>query len=109
VGEPLYLDVVTAVHEAWDGAMPKVVGGRYGLSSKEFTPGMIKSVFDHLRSTYLIDRANFIGCHQWSFLEWLDVLQSAAPGATFLLNSPYPWMQSGEAIVSHSSPSTPRL
>lgn len=182
-GEPLYLDVVTAVHEAWDGAMPKVVGGRYGLSSKEFTPGMIKSVFDNLRqtqpknhftvginddltqtsltydptfsteprntiramfyglgadgtvganknsieiigeetdnyaqgyfvydskksgsitishlrfgpdpirSTYLIDRANFIGCHQWNFLEWLDVLQSAAPEATFLLNSPYP-------------------
>jgi pyruvate-ferredoxin/flavodoxin oxidoreductase len=182
-GEPLYLDVVTAVHEAWEGEMPKIVGGRYGLSSKEFTPGMIKSVFDNLRqtqpknhftvginddltqtslaydptfstepgntiramfyglgadgtvganknsieiigeetenyaqgyfvydskksgsitishlrfgpdpirSTYLIDRANFIGCHQWNFLEWLDVLQSAAPGATFLLNSPYP-------------------
>lgn len=181
-GEPLYLDVVTALHEAWAGKMPKVVGGRYGLSSKEFTPAMIKSVFEHLRqvkprnhftvginddltqtsltydptfsterdntiramfyglgadgtvganknsieiigeetdnyvqgyfvydskksgsitishlrfgadpirSTYLIDRANFIGCHQWGFLEWLDVLQSAAPGATFLLNSPY--------------------
>jgi pyruvate-ferredoxin/flavodoxin oxidoreductase len=181
-GEPLYLDVVTALHEVWDGDIPKVVGGRYGLSSKEFTPAMIKSVFDNLlqtkpknhftvgiddditqtslaydpafstepnnvvramfyglgsdgtvganknsieiigeetdnyaqgyfvydskksgsitvshlrfgpdpiRSTYLIDRANFVGCHQWNFLEWLDVLQSAALGATFLLNSPY--------------------
>ncbi|MEE3717133.1 pyruvate:ferredoxin (flavodoxin) oxidoreductase [Tumidithrix elongata RA019] len=182
-GEPLYLDVVTACHEAWDGEMPKIVGGRYGLSSKEFTPAMIKSIFDNLaqtkpknhftvginddltqtsltydssfstepidvvramfyglgsdgtvganknsieiigeetdnyaqgyfvydskksgsitvshlrfgpnpiRSTYLIDRANFIGCHQWNFLEWLDVLQFAAIGATFLINSPYP-------------------
>lgn len=181
-GEPLYLDVVAALHEAWAGALPKILGGRYGLSSKEFTPAMIKSVFDHLsqfnpkshftvginddltqtsltydptfsveppsvvcamfyglgadgtvganknsieiigeetdnyaqgyfvydskksgsitvshlrfgpkpiRSTYLIDRANFIGCHQWNFLEWLDVLEFAAPGATFLLNSPY--------------------
>ncbi|WP_017715389.1 pyruvate:ferredoxin (flavodoxin) oxidoreductase [Kamptonema formosum] len=47
-GEPLYLDVVTALHEEWPGAMPKVVGGRYGLSSKEFTPAMVKAVFDNL-------------------------------------------------------------
>ncbi|MBW4496297.1 MAG: pyruvate:ferredoxin (flavodoxin) oxidoreductase [Oscillatoria princeps RMCB-10] len=47
-GEPLYLDVVTALHEEWPGAMPKVVGGRYGLSSKEFTPAMVKGVFDNL-------------------------------------------------------------
>lgn len=182
-GEPLYLDVVTAVQEAWTGTMPKVVGGRYGLSSKEFTPAMVKGVLDNLsqdkpknhftiginddlthtsipfdpefstepktvsravfyglgsdgtvganknsikiigsetenyaqgyfvydskksgavtvshlrfgpdpiRSTYLIDQANFVGCHQWSFLEKLDVLEVAAQGATFLLNSPYP-------------------
>jgi pyruvate-ferredoxin/flavodoxin oxidoreductase len=181
-GDPLYLDVVTALSEAWEGAMPTVVGGRYGLSSKEFTPAMIKAVFDQLnqakpknhftigihddvthtsldydarfstepetvvramfyglgadgtvganknsikiigeetdnyaqgyfvydskksgsitvshlrfgptpiRSTYLIQQANFIGCHQWGFLEQLDVLAAAAPGATFLLNSPY--------------------
>ncbi|MGK7925621.1 MAG: pyruvate:ferredoxin (flavodoxin) oxidoreductase [Spirulina sp.] len=44
---------------------------------------------DRIRSTYLIKQANFIGCHQWTFLEKLDVLQAAAPGATFLLNSPY--------------------
>lgn len=51
-GEPLYLDVVTALAEAvaeGDMArMPRVVGGRYGLSSKEFTPAMVKSVFDEL-------------------------------------------------------------
>ncbi|WP_017659271.1 pyruvate:ferredoxin (flavodoxin) oxidoreductase [Baaleninema simplex] len=181
-GEPLYLDVVSAFSEAWDGEMPKIVGGRYGLSSKEFSPAMVKGVFDNLaqdkpknhftvgihddltntsieydtnfstepesvvrsvfyglgsdgtvganknsikiigsetdnyaqgyfvydskksgavtvshlrfgpdaiRSTYLIDRANFVGCHQWTFLEKLNVLKAAAPGATFLLNSPY--------------------
>ena len=182
-GEPLYLDVVVALSEAWVGQMPKVVGGRYGLSSKEFTPAMIKGVFENLaqlqpqnhftvgikddlthtslpydrtfsiesdavvravfyglgadgtvganknsiktigeetdnyaqgyfvydskksgsitishlrfgaepiRSTYLIDRANFIGCHQWVFLEQLEVLNTAVNGATFLLNSPEP-------------------
>ena len=56
-GEPLYLDVVTALHEAVNGdkpgvafkAMPRVIGGRYGLSSKEFNPAMVKSVFDEMR------------------------------------------------------------
>jgi len=54
-GEPLYKDVVTAIAEAFTAGsaryatMPRVVGGRYGLSSKEFTPGMIKSVFDELK------------------------------------------------------------
>ena len=47
-GEPLYLDVVTAFHEAWDGPMPRIVGGRYGLGSKEFNPPMIKAIFDNL-------------------------------------------------------------
>ncbi len=181
-GEPLYKDVVTAFNEEKEGAMPKIVGGRYGLSSKEFNPAMVKSVFDNLkadkpknhftvginddlshtslpfdtdfsiepdhvvramfygfgsdgtvganknsikiigeetdnyaqgyfvydskksgavtvshlrfganpiRSTYLIDKANFVGCHQWSFLEKLDVLKSAANGSIFLMNSPY--------------------
>jgi pyruvate-ferredoxin/flavodoxin oxidoreductase len=185
IGEPLYQDIVTALVEAWpdaQGAAPKVYGGRYGLSSKEFTPGMIKSVFDELASpspkarftvgiyddvtrlslkwdddfstepadgiravfyglgadgtvganknsvkivgentpmhaqgyfvydskksgsvtvshlrfskrpiigSYLITRANFIACHQFDFMERLDVLSVAEPGATFLLNSPY--------------------
>ncbi|NJO45029.1 MAG: pyruvate:ferredoxin (flavodoxin) oxidoreductase [Oscillatoriales cyanobacterium RM2_1_1] len=181
-GEPLYLDVITALSEAWEGEKLKVVGGRYGLSSKEFTPAMVKGVFENLaqdkpknhftvgihddvtqtsipydpefsiepeqvvramfyglgsdgtvganknsikiigddtdnyaqgyfvydskksgavtishlrfgpnpiRSTYLIDQANFTGCHQWSFVERLEVLKAVAPGSTFLLNSPY--------------------
>ncbi len=186
-GEPLYQDVLTAIAERIDAgtlpfAQPKVVGGRYGLSSKEFTPAMIKGIYDELskpnpknhftiginddvthtsldydpeystadpktvralfyglgadgtvganknsvkiiaeetnnyaqgyfvydskksgsttvshlrfgpdpiRSTYLISKANFIACHQFNFLEKLDVLKYAEPGATFLLNSPF--------------------
>jgi pyruvate-ferredoxin/flavodoxin oxidoreductase len=55
-GEPLYLDIVTAINEAdaWDvhnrKQLPKVIGGRYGLSSKEFTPAMAKAVFDELKN-----------------------------------------------------------
>jgi pyruvate-ferredoxin/flavodoxin oxidoreductase len=186
--EPMYLDVVSALNEAlMNGtgpikSMPRVIGGRYGLSSKEFTPAMVKAVFDelskpkpknhfvvgivddvsnnsleydltfsteaddvfrgifyglgadgtvganknsikiigedtdfsaqgyfvydskksgsttisHLRfgprpihSTYLIDQAKFVACHQWFFLEKYDVLKSCLPGGTFLLNSIY--------------------
>ncbi|MDB9347018.1 pyruvate:ferredoxin (flavodoxin) oxidoreductase [Nodularia spumigena] len=180
-GEPLYLDVVAAIHEAWENT-PKIIGGRYGLSSKEFTPAMVKSIFDHLsqpqprnhftvginddvthtslkfepnfstepdnviramfyglgsdgtvganknsikiigeetdnyaqgyfvydskksgsmtvshlrfgpqpiRSTYLINKANFIGCHHWGFLERIDILKDAISGGTLLLNSPH--------------------
>jgi pyruvate-ferredoxin/flavodoxin oxidoreductase len=179
-GEPLYCDVITALAEM--GVAKKVIGGRYGLSSKEFTPAMVKGVFDellkkspknhftvgirddvtftsldydpefstevpgtvralfyglgadgtvganknsikiigeetdnfaqgyfvydskksgaittsHLRfgprplhSSYLITKANFVACHQFSFLERLDMLKAAEPGATFLLNSTY--------------------
>jgi pyruvate-ferredoxin/flavodoxin oxidoreductase len=182
-GEPLYLDVVTAVHEEWTGAaQPHVIGGRYGLSSKEFTPAMVSAVFDELarpqpkrhfvvgivddvsrasldydpdfsiepqevvramfyglgsdgtvganknsikiigedtpnyaqgyfvydskksgsvtvshlrfgprpiRAPYLVQAANFVACHQFSFLERFDMLKNAVPGAVFLLNSPY--------------------
>ncbi|MFG0252811.1 MAG: pyruvate:ferredoxin (flavodoxin) oxidoreductase, partial [Phycisphaerales bacterium JB038] len=186
-GEPLYQDVLTSLqHAVEDGtlpfAMPKVIGGRYGLSSKEFTPAMVKAVFDeltadaprrlftvgimddvthlsldydaefdiepddvvramfyglgadgtvganknsikiigeetenyaqgyfvydskksgaitisHLRfgprpiqSTYLIRKANFVGCHQFVFMDKYDVLECATPGAVFLLNAPY--------------------
>ncbi len=49
VGEPLYLDVVAAFAEN-DRVMPKIVGGRYGLSSKEFTPAMVKAIFNNLNS-----------------------------------------------------------
>ncbi|HVN75459.1 MAG TPA: pyruvate:ferredoxin (flavodoxin) oxidoreductase [Thermoanaerobaculaceae bacterium] len=54
IGDPLYLDVVTALREAHDAGMtsfdpcPRVFAGRYGLSSKEFTPGMIKAVYDEI-------------------------------------------------------------
>jgi pyruvate-ferredoxin/flavodoxin oxidoreductase len=54
VGDPLYLDVVTALREACDRGLasfdrePVVVGGRYGLSSKEFTPAMVKAIFAEL-------------------------------------------------------------
>ncbi len=54
-GEPLYQDVVAALFEAQSNgwgklkSLPKVVGGRYGLSSKEFTPAMVKAVFDNLK------------------------------------------------------------
>ena len=48
VGEPLFLDVVAALTESERDNRPRVIGGRYGLSSKEFTPAMIKGVFDEL-------------------------------------------------------------
>lgn len=54
IGEPLYMDVVTALNEAAGspeakfGAAPRVVGGRYGLSSKEFTPAMVKAIVDEI-------------------------------------------------------------
>lgn len=185
LGEPLYLDVLTALNEsrfAEGQRNVRVIGGRYGLSSKEFTPAMAKAVFDELknsapknhftvgihddvthtsleydseystedprtvralfyglgsdgtvganknsikiigtntdnyaqgyfvydskkagsvtvshlrfgprpiRSSYLITKANFVACHQFQFLERVDVLVAAEPGATFLLNSPF--------------------
>jgi len=55
-GEPLYLDVINALHEGLQHGygqlknMPFVVGGRYGLSSKEFTPAMVKAVFDNIKT-----------------------------------------------------------
>jgi pyruvate-ferredoxin/flavodoxin oxidoreductase len=187
-GEPLFLDVASAIPE-FAGPTPRVIGGRYGLSSKEFTPAMVRAVFDELagarprarftlginddvggsslrydptftiepdatvrcvfwglgadgtvganknsikiigayespaggrrhaqgyfvydskksgsvttshlrfgpqpiRAPYLIGagQAGFVACHQFAFLERLDVLSYAAPGAVFLLNSPF--------------------
>ncbi|HPB31530.1 MAG TPA: pyruvate:ferredoxin (flavodoxin) oxidoreductase, partial [Candidatus Sumerlaeota bacterium] len=188
IGEPLYLDVRTAIGEALETkpasftGWPEIIGGRYGLSSKEFTPAMVKAVFDNLklaspknhftigimddvtntsldydhswavegdevarcmfyglgadgtvganknsikiigsltdnyaqgyfvydskkagaitvshlrfgkdpiRSPYLITDANFVACHNFTFLEKYDMLANAHPGATFLLNSPF--------------------
>ena len=48
IGEPLYMDIINAFVEA-GRKMPKIIGGRYGLSSKEFNPGMVKAVFDELK------------------------------------------------------------
>jgi pyruvate-ferredoxin/flavodoxin oxidoreductase len=56
-GDPLYLDVINGLHEGLRlgygklKAMPEVVGGRYGLSSKEFTPAMVKAIFDELKQS----------------------------------------------------------
>ncbi|PIU40034.1 MAG: pyruvate:ferredoxin (flavodoxin) oxidoreductase [Candidatus Omnitrophica bacterium CG07_land_8_20_14_0_80_50_8] len=185
-GEPLFLDCVSAIQEGLQNkwgtlkSSPRVIGGRYGLSSKEFTPAMVKGVFDNLalpdpknhftvginddvshtsipydkafriahagcyqaiffglgsdgtvganknsikiigehtdhfiqgyfvydskkagamtvshlrfgpqpiRSAYLVDKANFVGCHQTTFLEQLDVLENIEPAGTFLLNT----------------------
>jgi pyruvate-ferredoxin/flavodoxin oxidoreductase len=186
-GEPLYHDVLTAIFESQrEGAlpfdMPNITAGRYGLSSKEFTPAMIKALFDELgkakpkhhftigihddvthtsvefdpsfiikgegmveamfyglgsdgtvganknsikiigeetdnfaqgyfvydskksgsmttshlrfgpkpiRSTYLIQQADFVACHQSVFMEKFDILSRVKPGGTFLLNTPF--------------------
>lgn len=180
-GEPLYQDIITALAET--GRTAKVIGGRYGLSSKEFTPAMVKGVFDEMqkkapknhftvginddvtntsiaydpafnieaddtvrglfyglgsdgtvganknsikiigeetdlyaqgyfqydakksggitrshlrfgprpiRHSCLVTSANFIGVHQFVFMETFDIISNAAEGGTLLLNSPYP-------------------
>ena len=57
-GEPLYNDIITALVEKCQdkeckfGSIPKTIGGRYGLSSKEFTPAMVKAVFDELNKKF---------------------------------------------------------
>ena len=62
-GEPLYLDVRAALDEARDerrsplAADPLVVGGRYGLSSKEFSPSMVAAIFDNLSQDQPLHRA----------------------------------------------------
>ncbi|MDO5678141.1 MAG: pyruvate:ferredoxin (flavodoxin) oxidoreductase [Propionibacteriaceae bacterium] len=185
-GEPMFLDVSSVLAEAVANGerehLPLMIGGRYGLSSKEFTPAMVQAIFDelgkenpkprftiginddvthlsldydssldledpetlravfyglgsdgtvgankntikilgssdelyaqgyfvydskksgsrtvsHLRfgpnpikAPYLVSKAGFIGCHHWSILERVDVLEFARPGTTLLLNSPY--------------------
>ena len=187
LGEPLYLDVVASLTELNDSKelgfhMPHIIGGRYGLSSKEFTPAMIKTIFEEIqkekpkrhftiginddvthtsldydesftlthnnmvesiffglgsdgtvganknsikiigehtdnfaqgyfvydskksgsmtvshlrfgkekiRATYLIQKADFVACHQSVFMEKFDILSHAKEGSTFLLNSPF--------------------
>lgn len=186
-GEPMFLDVTSSIQRAvstgtWAGDMPCVVGGRYGLSSKEFTPAMVLGVYQHLlgespkhgftvgidddvthtsipfdptfslepenctramffglgadgtvganknsikilgdiegtyaqgyfvydskksgsrtlshlrfgpspiQAPYLIQSANFIGCHQFNFVGKVDMLERAEKNAVFLVNSPH--------------------
>jgi pyruvate-ferredoxin/flavodoxin oxidoreductase len=57
VGEPLYMDVVNAISEysglrTTNQMLPSIIGGRYGLASKEFNPAMVKAVFDELKKTH---------------------------------------------------------
>jgi pyruvate-ferredoxin/flavodoxin oxidoreductase len=49
IGEPLYMDVINALHAGWEHGMPKVIGGRYGLASKEFNPAMVMAIFEELK------------------------------------------------------------
>ncbi|OIQ84363.1 pyruvate-flavodoxin oxidoreductase [mine drainage metagenome] len=90
-GEPLYKDVLTAVAQHYStgackfGALPRVVGGRYGLASKEFTPGMVKRVFDELRQAR--PKNDFtIGIHDdvtHTSLEWDAAYRTDAHDRTF--------------------------
>ncbi len=89
-GEPLYKDVVTAIasqlhdKKARFSTMPIIVGGRYGLSSKEFTPGMVKAVFDMLAAQ---PKNHFtIGIHDdvsKTSLEWDENFRTSANAETF--------------------------
>ena len=48
IGEPLYMDVISALHAGWKQPMPVIIGGRYGLASKEFNPAMVMAIFNEL-------------------------------------------------------------
>ncbi len=90
-GEPLYKDVLGALAQDFiSGAakfseLPKVVGGRYGLSSKEFTPGMIKAIFDELKQAQ--PKNNFtVGIHDdvtHTSLDWDANYRTDALAETF--------------------------
>ena len=90
-GEPLYKDVLAAIARQYCsgdcqfGQMPIVVGGRYGLSSKEFTPGMIKAVFDELKQEQPKNHFT-IGIHDdvtHTSLEWDTGFRTHAQADTF--------------------------
>ncbi len=85
VGEPLYQDVITAFAEAqaagtW-GALPLIVGGRYGLGSKEFNPGMAKAVFDNLAADKPKNHftVGIIDDVAFTSLEWDDEFSTEGP------------------------------
>ena len=52
IGEPLFMDIVNAMHISWNHDMPVIIGGRYGLASKEFSPAMVKAIFEELTKKY---------------------------------------------------------
>lgn len=90
-GEPLYKDVVTALAqdaisgEGYFAQMPRVIGGRYGLSSKEFTPGMIAAVFDELAKPQPKNQFT-IGIHDdvsHTSLEWESAFRATANEDTY--------------------------
>ena len=90
-GEPLYKDVVTALAqqvmsgESRFGEMPRVIGGRYGLSSKEFTPGMIVAVYEQLAQEQLKNHFT-IGIHDdlsHTSLDWDERVRTDAHEETF--------------------------
>jgi pyruvate-ferredoxin/flavodoxin oxidoreductase len=90
-GEPLYKDVLTAIArqycsgECQFGQMPIVIGGRYGLSSKEFTPGMIKAVYDELKQAQPKNHFT-IGIHDdvsQTSLTWDSAFRTHAQADTF--------------------------
>ena len=90
-GEPLYKDVLSAIAQHYCSGhskfreMPKVVGGRYGLSSKEFTPGMVKAIFDSLKEEHP-QHPFTIGIHDdvsHTSLEWDSDFRTDAQADTF--------------------------
>ena len=52
IGEPLFMDVINALHAGWQQPMPLVIGGRYGLASKEFNPAMVMAIFEELKKEH---------------------------------------------------------
>ncbi len=71
---------------------PKYAQGYFVYDSKKagsVTVSHLRAAPHPIHSSYLIDQAQFVGCHQFQFLHRIDILEHAAPGATLLLNSPY--------------------
>ena len=84
-GEPLYLDVLTTLAEARsNGLMPQVLGGRYGLSSKEFDPGMVRTVFENLRQPTPKNHftVGIVDDVSRTSLEWQRDFEIPVPGRT---------------------------
>jgi len=84
-GEPLYKDIVTALAQQSSRPLPVIIGGRYGLSSKEFTPAMVKAVFDELGKPKPKNHFT-IGIHDdvtHSSLDWDENFRTAAHNDTF--------------------------